>query len=243
MQANQDIFVRLMLPFEDWEVRALQKKSKHTDQVTELLYVSATTVLNRLDDVVGPQNWTAQYTQLARGVQCRLTITLPSGEVIIREECGGYHGMADGGDDEKSGFSDAIKRAAMALGVGRYLWRNGVPEFAREAFERSIQERRLAHCGYKAPAQAAPTPQALPKPKAEPTETNVVTSQDLLYLLRNETSAIGFDLTAYITKQWATDKGWGPVVTRWTPDQLTLGMKEAKRKAAVIRRSNGQLVA
>ena len=40
--------------------------------------------------------------------------------------------MADQGDDDKSGFSDAFKRAAVKFGVARYLYRDGVPGFVRE---------------------------------------------------------------------------------------------------------------
>ena len=37
--------------------------------------------------------------------------------------------MSDSGDDDKSGYSDAFKRAAVKFGVGRYLYRDGVPSF------------------------------------------------------------------------------------------------------------------
>jgi hypothetical protein len=40
--------------------------------------------------------------------------------------------MADSGDDDKSGFSDAFKRACAKFGVARYLYRDGVPAFVRE---------------------------------------------------------------------------------------------------------------
>jgi hypothetical protein len=35
--------------------------------------------------------------------------------------------MSDEGDDDKSGFSDAFKRAGVKFGIGRYLYRDGVP--------------------------------------------------------------------------------------------------------------------
>jgi hypothetical protein len=38
--------------------------------------------------------------------------------------------MSDEGDDDKSGFSDSFKRAAVKFGIGRYLYKDGVPRWA-----------------------------------------------------------------------------------------------------------------
>jgi hypothetical protein len=40
--------------------------------------------------------------------------------------------MADQGDGEKSGYSDAFKRAAAKFGVGRYLKGDGAPSYEGE---------------------------------------------------------------------------------------------------------------
>ena len=45
---------------------------------------------------------------------------------------GGGAGMKDAGDDDKSAFSDALKRAAVKWGVGRYLYNDGRPKFVEE---------------------------------------------------------------------------------------------------------------
>jgi hypothetical protein len=65
-------------------------------------------------------------------VLCELTIRLPDGQTPDQGDAGGYAGMADSGDDDKSGYSDAFKRAAVKFGVARYLYRDGVPTFVRE---------------------------------------------------------------------------------------------------------------
>src|SRR5206468_2281753 len=70
---------------------------------------------------------------------CRLTIRLPDGSELTKCDAGGYAGMADSGDDDKSGYSDAFKRAAVKFGVARYLYRDGVPTFARSAGGRPSQ--------------------------------------------------------------------------------------------------------
>jgi len=59
-------------------------------------------------------------------------LRLPDGSTVTKADAGGYAGMADSGDDDKSGFSDAFKRAAAKFGVARYLYRDGVPQFVRE---------------------------------------------------------------------------------------------------------------
>jgi hypothetical protein len=88
--------------------------------------------MNRFDDVLGPENWWDDYVPLEHSVICRLTIRLPDGSTLTKCDAGGYAGMADRGDDDKSGFADAFKRTAVKFGVGRYLYRDGVPTFARE---------------------------------------------------------------------------------------------------------------
>ncbi len=91
-------------------------------------YVDARTVLDRLDKVVGPEGWHDSYEVLAdqeralkdeRGerrervveVKCRLTVL-----GVSKEDVGE-------GDSLKAAFSDALKRAAVKFGVGRYLYR------------------------------------------------------------------------------------------------------------------------
>lgn len=98
--------------------------------------MTARTVANRLDNVLGPANWWPEFHQWSdRGVLCRLTIRLPDGKELTKADIGGYADMADGGDGEKAGTSDAFKRAAVMFGVGRHLYNDGVPEFASHLFE------------------------------------------------------------------------------------------------------------
>src|SRR5207253_6216353 len=97
-----------------------------------LHYITARTAMNRLDSVLGPENWWDDFVPLENSVTCRLTIRLPDGSTVTKADAGGYAGMADQGDDDKSGFSDAFKRAAAKFGVARYLYRDGVPAFVRQ---------------------------------------------------------------------------------------------------------------
>ena len=85
-----------------------------------------------MDSVLGPENWWDRYVPGEKSVLCELTIRLPDGSTLTKSDAGGYAGMADSGDDDKSGYSDGFKRAAVKFGVARYLYRDGVPTFVSE---------------------------------------------------------------------------------------------------------------
>lgn len=139
-----DLFAALAAPFASHEVKARSQAGR------QLHYITARTAMNRLDAVVGPENWWDRYVPHDNSVLCELTIRLPDGRELTKADAGGYAGMADQGDDDKSGYSDAFKRAAVKFGVGRYLYRDGVPEFVRE--------RVLGQDQPSAPEPARPEP-------------------------------------------------------------------------------------
>jgi hypothetical protein len=118
-----EIFTALTEEFGPREVRTRMLGNR------QLSYVTARTVMNRLDSVIGPENWWDEYTPLQNGILCKLTVRLPDGEEICKSDAGGHAGMSDEGDDEKSGFSDAFKRAAVKFGIGRHLYGEGTPRF------------------------------------------------------------------------------------------------------------------
>ncbi len=135
MTQHRDLFAALAAPFDSDEVKLRSQSGR------QLHYVTARTVMNRLDDVLGPENWWDDFVPLEHSVICRLTIRLPDGTTLTKSDAGGYAGMADPGDDDKSGFADAFKRAAVKFGVGRYLYRDGIPRFAREALKGASRGR------------------------------------------------------------------------------------------------------
>jgi hypothetical protein len=156
-----DLFTALAAPFAPQEVKSRSQSGR------QLYYVTARTVMNRLDAILGPENWWDEYYPNANSVLCRLSVRLPDGQILTKADAGGYAGMADHGDDDKSGYSDAFKRAAVKLGVGRYLYRDGVPEFVRE--------RVLAPGTAEGAAESRPLPAVAPvevpivsTPEAEP---------------------------------------------------------------------------
>src|SRR3954469_6042136 len=126
MTQHPDLFAALAAPFESHEVKIRSQTGR------QLHYITARTAMNRLDNVLGPENWWDEYVPSENSVLCRLTIRLPDGSTLTKCDAGGYAGMADSGDDDKSGYSDAFKRAAVKFGVARYLYREGVPSFTPE---------------------------------------------------------------------------------------------------------------
>lgn len=135
MGANTDLFAALAAPFAAQEVKTRSQAGR------QFAYVTARTVMNRLDAVLSPENWWDEYIPNANSVLCRLSIRLPDGQVLTKADAGGYAGMADQGDDDKSGYSDAFKRAAVKFGVGRYLYGDGVPDFAKDDHGRELERR------------------------------------------------------------------------------------------------------
>ena len=83
----------------------------------ELVYITARDVMDRLDEAVGISGWESSYREVMGRVVCELTLCIE----------GKYITKCDGADDTaiegaKGALSDALKRAAVQFGVGRYLY-------------------------------------------------------------------------------------------------------------------------
>src|SRR5262249_6742335 len=86
-------------------------------------FVDARVIQDRLDDVLGVMGWQDSYECLPDGaVVCRLRIRLGS-EWITKEDVGGQSEQPDEGDRRQAAVSDALKRASVKFGIGRYLYR------------------------------------------------------------------------------------------------------------------------
>lgn len=114
-----EIEAKLKAPFPgdriSWRVGATKAdKSKGM----ALAYIDARDVMDRLDQVVGPENWQDRYPHANGKTVC---------EIDIYIEGRGWVTKADGAGDtdheaEKGALSDAFKRAAVRWGIGRYLY-------------------------------------------------------------------------------------------------------------------------
>ena len=84
-----------------------------------LAYVTNRAIMERLDDVVGIENWKNEYLPgPAGGVVCGISIKL-SGEWVTKWD-GAENSNIEG---VKGGLSNSMKRAAVQWGIGRYLYK------------------------------------------------------------------------------------------------------------------------
>jgi hypothetical protein len=111
-----DLFDRLAAPFDPAEVRS--RRGPRGD----LRYITARTARRRLNDVVGPANWSCRVEPGVNWVRCSLTVILPDGRAVTREAIGGYPDMPTDEDKVKGGDSDAFMRACVMFGIGEYLY-------------------------------------------------------------------------------------------------------------------------
>lgn len=88
-----------------------------------LLYKTARTDMDLLDQIVGPMNWQDSYRDIDGVMYCAVSIRNPdTGEWISKEDCG-IESRSDGEGTEKKGeASDAFKRACFRWGLGRELY-------------------------------------------------------------------------------------------------------------------------
>lgn len=82
-----------------------------------LAYIQARAIQNRLDEVVGIENWRVSYKEINGGFLAKLELKI-NNEWIAKED------GANVTDYEaiKGGISSAFKRAASVWGIGRYLY-------------------------------------------------------------------------------------------------------------------------
>lgn len=108
----------LMKPFKESELEhKVGATNKEKTKGLLLTYITARAIQNRLDEVVGIENWRVSYKEIADGYIATLEIRI-GGEWIAKQD------GADKTEFEavKGGISSALKRAASAWGIGRYLY-------------------------------------------------------------------------------------------------------------------------
>ena len=109
-------------PFESTEVK-FKPQSVKGNRALALAYIDCRVIQDRLDDVLGVENWMDEYQLLPDGsVVCKLQLNI-GGNWITKMDVGSMSEQPDGGDRLKAAFSDALKRAAVKFGIGRYLYR------------------------------------------------------------------------------------------------------------------------
>jgi hypothetical protein len=167
----QSLTTALATPFEPREVKYKPQMVKN-NRCLAMAYIDARLIQDRLDEVLGVENWEDAYRILPDGsVMCRLRCKLGD-RWITKTDVGSPSEQPDGGDRLKAAFSDALKRAAVKFGIGRYLYRLPAQWVEYDPVKKQIAETPKMPAfaipkGKAQPPQAAPA--APPTKAAQPT--------------------------------------------------------------------------
>lgn len=88
-----------------------------------LLYKTARTDMDLLDETVGPENWQCEHEEIKGNLYCKIGIwSEKHNQWIWKQDCG-IESREDGEGNEKKGeASDSFKRAGFKWGIGRELY-------------------------------------------------------------------------------------------------------------------------
>lgn len=85
-----------------------------------LLYKTARTDMQLLDETLGAYNWQCKYEEIKGNMYCTISIyDTDKKEWVHKQDCGVESAF---GDKEKGEASDAFKRAGFKVGIGRELY-------------------------------------------------------------------------------------------------------------------------
>ncbi len=121
----KEIMKKLMKPFHpdrhSYRVTGTFRTREGRNMGVAAFYISSRDVMDRLDAVVGPENWRDEYEVLAPGVmKCVLYLRI-GGEWVGKSDVGTGN-IENPENGWKGAASDALKRAAVKWGIGRYLY-------------------------------------------------------------------------------------------------------------------------
>lgn len=112
----------------EWRAQTVTKDGK---SAMALAYIDARDVMERLDEVCGPQGWQTEHVDCGGGrLACRIGIKV-DGEWVWKSDGAGNTDI----EGEKGAFSSALKRAAVGWGIGRYLYDMPAPWVPCESYK------------------------------------------------------------------------------------------------------------
>lgn len=114
----KDIIKALTEPWKKDEIKwRVGSMTKDKTKALPLAYIDARTVMERLDNAVGVNNWQDRYEFHDKRTLCYLSIRL-DGEWLCKSDGAGDSDI----EGEKGAISDAFKRASVKWGMGRELY-------------------------------------------------------------------------------------------------------------------------
>ncbi len=114
----------LKKPFSDEQISwRVGSTTRDKSKGMALAYIDARDVMDRFDEVCGPEGWQCRYVDAGTATTCCEIGVLIDGNWIWKSNGAGKTDV----EGEKGAYSDALKRAAVCWGVGRYLYGLGAP--------------------------------------------------------------------------------------------------------------------
>ena len=228
----------LTSPFQIGEVKFKPQSVKGT-RALALAYIDCRVIQDRLDDVLGVAEWMDEYEILADGsVMCRLRLKL-NGEWVTKTDVGSPSEQPDGGDRLKAAFSDALKRAAVKFGIGRYLYRLPAVwcDYDPQKKQFSGTPQLPAWAVPKPKAAALPPAPAKPepvKPVAPPAPKLPHSGEELHRRLREKDAKLADQkrcslgaLLSHVTQAGAK-AGFGDDITKWSGPAIQMAVDAVK---------------
>lgn len=160
-----------------WRVQGKPFARNGSHSAMALAYLDARDVMDRLDAVCGPDGWQSHFEETAKGrIICRLSIRI--GDEWVTKSDGAGDTDVEG---EKGALSDALKRAAVSWGIGRYLYRLASPWVACEVNDKGAWKRWAEDPWSKVKGSPAPPRQPNPpKPQKKPPPTSAEIADRLI---------------------------------------------------------------
>ena len=161
------VATKLKAPFPETEINVrVGSVFRNGASGIALPYIDARQVMERLDTVVGQQNWSDNYKVVDnQSVVCELTIF-----GITKSDAGQAKPDGDKGEVKalKSAVSDAFKRAAVKWGIGQFLYSLPIQfeDLKDKKFIRNL--RTIVHDILRKGGLLGPGPQPKPKPMVTP---------------------------------------------------------------------------
>ena len=225
----------LAAPFDTTEVK-FKPQAVKGNRALALAYVDVRAIMDRLDHVVGVENWQDRYQLLPdNSVMCQLRIRIGD-RWITKADVGGPSEQPDGGDRLKAAFSDALKRAAVKFGIGRYLYRLPQQWADYDPQKRQFSSPpRLPDWALAKGPKPAREPRPEPKPTAAEKKAGLpATGTELHRRLREADSDLANRglcpvgaLLAHVT-QAGVKAGFGADLNQWAGPAIELAVSETR---------------
>ena len=162
-----------------------REQSVNARGATMVAYIDARQLFDKLDEVCGVENWQSDFKVVDGKLFGGIGIKMPkSGEWVWKWDTGSESNV----EKEKGEVSDAVKRAGVQWGVGRFLYTLGIVtlksaeyngkfrpaddngkiiwdrEELTELCMRAVKEGQLDRTKLKPTASPSPAPKTAPKP-------------------------------------------------------------------------------